>query len=86
MEKNYEEKSGDNCVELCVKALLEVCEPGSKHLEIAVVRKGVDGVDTLDEKIVDEVIKKIEDEKAAAEEAKKRRAQAAEEAARAAQG
>ena len=65
---------------------LEVCEPGSKHLEIAVVRKGVDGVDTLDEKIVDEVIKKIEDEKAAAEEAKKRRAQAAEEAARAAQG
>ena len=69
-----------------MKALLEVCEPGSKHLEIAVVRKGVDGVDTLDEKIVDEVIKKIEDEKAAAEEAKKRRAQAAEEAARAAQG
>ena len=63
-----------------------MCEPGSKHLEIAVVRKGVDGVDTLDEKIVDEVIKKIEDEKAAAEEAKKRRAQAAEEAARAAQG
>ena len=63
LEKNYEEKSGDNCVELCVKALLEVCEPGSKHLEIAVVRKGVDGADTLDEKIVDEVIKKIEDEK-----------------------
>jgi 20S proteasome subunit alpha 4 len=85
LEKNYEEKEGDECIELCIKALLEVCEPGSKHLEVAVVRRGVDGVETLDEAKVDEIIKKIEDEKSAAEEAKKKRAADAEEAARAAQ-
>jgi 20S proteasome subunit alpha 4 len=70
LEKNYEESSGDDTVKLAVKALLEVVEPNSKNIEVAVMRNG-ERLSILTDDAVDEIVKTIIAEKEAAEAAKK---------------
>uniref|UniRef100_A0A6T7X005 Proteasome subunit alpha type n=1 Tax=Pyramimonas obovata TaxID=1411642 RepID=A0A6T7X005_9CHLO len=70
LEKNYEETSGDDTVKLAVRALLEVVEPGSKNIEVAVLRKGAE-LKILEDSEVDAITAVIEADKAAADAAKK---------------
>jgi 20S proteasome subunit alpha 4/ATP-dependent RNA helicase DDX56/DBP9 len=68
-----------------LRALLELVEPSSKNIEIAVVTPG--GTTTLTNENVDALIKKVEEEKQAAEQEKKDKArQRAEDALAAAGG
>jgi hypothetical protein len=52
LEKNYAETSGDETVKLALSALLEVVEPGSKNIEIAVMKRG-ETLTVLDNDTVD---------------------------------
>mmetsp|Transcript_20367 Transcript_20367/g.24454 ORF Transcript_20367/g.24454 Transcript_20367/m.24454 type:complete len:248 (+) Transcript_20367:150-893(+) len=70
LEKNYKEESGEEVIKLAVKALLEVVEPGSKNIEVAVMKKDT-GLEILDDAEVDRLTAVIEEEKAASEAAKK---------------
>lgn len=70
LEKNFEETSGDDTVKLAIKSLMEVVEPGSKNIEIAVMRSDT-GLTFLSDEDVDKFTAEIEAEKAAAEAAKK---------------
>lgn len=70
LEKNYAETSGDETVKLAVKALLEVVEPGSKNIEVAVMRRG-EQLEVLTDEAVDAMVQGIIAEKEAAEAAKK---------------
>lgn len=76
LEKNYAELSGAEAVKLCVRALLEVVESGSKNIEVAVMRRGT-GLTILTDEEVDAVSAEIEADKSKAEEAKKVAAAAA---------
>ena len=60
----------DEATELCVKTLLEVVDSGAKNMEVVVLKRGPDGVQTeqtLPDDVLDAVIAKIE---AAREESK----------------
>lgn len=70
LEKNYSETEDKDTVRLTVKAILEVVEADSKNIEVAVM--GQQGIESLPESRVDELVKEIEEEKAA-EAAKKKR-------------
>ena len=56
------ERSEIECVELAISALLEVVESGGKNIEVGVVRRGV-GLVMLEQEKVDELSKRISDEK-----------------------
>jgi 20S proteasome alpha/beta subunit len=84
LEKHYEETEGEATAKLCARALLELVEPSSKNIEIAVV--GKDGVATMSEEDVDALIKKVEEEKEAADREKKEKARRQAEEALAAAG
>lgn len=70
LEKNYEEKSGEEAIKLAMRSLLEVVEPGSKNIEVCVMKKD-SGLEILSDEEVDRITGVIEEEKAAAEAAKK---------------
>lgn len=70
LEKNYEETTGDDTVKLAVKALLEVVEPGSKNIEVAVMQNDT-GLKILSDEEVDQFTAAVEADKAAADAAKK---------------
>jgi|Transcript_4957 20S proteasome subunit alpha 4 len=86
LEKHFAETTGgEETAKLCLRALLELVEPSSKNIEIAVVTPG--GTTTLTNENVDALIKKVEEEKQAAEQEKKDKArQRAEDALAAAGG
>jgi 20S proteasome alpha/beta subunit len=84
LEKHYEETEGEATAKLCARALLELVEPSSKNIEIAIV--GKDGVATMSEEDVDALIKKVEEEKEAADREKKEKARRQAEEALAAAG
>jgi 20S proteasome alpha/beta subunit len=84
LEKHYEETEGEATAKLCARALLELVEPSSKNIEIAIV--GKDGVATMSEEDVDALIKKVEEEKEAADREKKEKARRQTEEALAAAG
>ena len=56
------ERSETECVELAISALLEVVESGGKNIEVGVVRRG-EGLVMLEQEKVDELSKRISDEK-----------------------
>ena len=84
LEKHYEETEGEVTAKLCLRALLELVEPSSKNIEIAIV--GKDGVATMSEEDVDALIKNVEEEKEAADREKKEKARRQAEEALAAAG
>lgn len=69
LEKNYSEETARDGVTLACRALLEVVEAGGKNIEVAILRKGQQ-LQLLAEDEVEQVVKKIEEEKAAAEKEK----------------
>mmetsp|Transcript_33751 Transcript_33751/g.46734 ORF Transcript_33751/g.46734 Transcript_33751/m.46734 type:complete len:249 (-) Transcript_33751:176-922(-) len=71
LEKNYTETSGDDTVKLAIRALLEVVEPGSKNVEVAVMTRDGGSLRILDDAEVDAITAVIEADKVAAEAAKK---------------
>lgn len=73
LEKNYAETSGDDTVKMALCALLEVVEPGSKNIEMAVMKRG-ESLTILSDDTVDALTAVVEAEKAAAEAAKKKKA------------
>jgi 20S proteasome subunit alpha 4 len=61
LEKGYEEGMSEAAsVKLAVQALLEVVDSGAKNMEVCVVRK--EGSIFLEERVLDEVVKQIEEE------------------------
>ena len=84
LEKHYSETEGDETVKLCLRALLELVEPSSKNIEIAVVSR--DGMRVMSNDDVDAMIKKVEEEKDAADKEKKEKARRQAEEALAAAG
>ena len=85
LEKQYAETSGEETVKLAVRALLELVEPSSKNIEIAVTTK--EGTRTMTDEEVDAMVKAIEVEKEEVDKAKKEKARRqAEEALAAAAG
>ena len=80
LEKHYTEtETTEETTKLCLRALLELVEPSSKNIEIAVVTR--DGTTTMSNEDVDALVKKVEEEKEAADKEKKEKArQRAEEA------
>lgn len=56
------ERSESECVELAISALLEVVESGGKNIEVGVVRRG-EGLVMLEQEKVDELSKRISEEK-----------------------
>ncbi len=61
LEKGYEEGMSEAAsVKLAVQSLLEVVDSGAKNMEVCVVRK--DGSVFLEESVLDEVVKQIEEE------------------------
>ena len=80
LEKHYTEtETTEETTKLCLRALLELVEPSSKNIEIAVVTR--DGTTTMSDEDVDALVKKVEEEKEAADKEKKEKArQRAEEA------
>lgn len=61
LEKGYEESMSETAsVKLAVQALLEVVDSGAKNMEVCVVRK--DETVFLEESVLDEVVKQIEEE------------------------
>tara|TARA_B110000977_G_scaffold171397_2_gene222866 strand:+ start:9497 stop:10207 length:711 start_codon:yes stop_codon:yes gene_type:complete len=80
LEKHYTEtETTAETTKLCLRALLELVEPSSKNIEIAVVTR--DGTTTMSNEDVDALVKKVEEEKEAADKEKKEKArQRAEEA------
>jgi len=56
------ERSESECVELAISALLEVVESGGKNIEVGVLRRG-QGLVMLEQDKVDELSKRISDEK-----------------------
>jgi 20S proteasome subunit alpha 4 len=72
LEKNYAETSGDDTVKLALCALLEVVEPGSKNIEMAVMKRG-ESLTILPDATIDALTAVVEAEKAAAEAAKKKK-------------
>jgi len=72
LEKNYTEdiaKKPDEVLKLAVRALVEVVESGSKTLEIAVMRRG-EQLRILEDNEVEQIVKKIEEEKGPGDESK----------------
>lgn len=72
LEKHVDELddlNGQACINMAIKALLEVVQAGSKNMEVAVMRRG-ESLSILSADEVNEVVKNIEAEKAAAKEAK----------------
>ena len=61
LEKNYKEEEGEEAVHLAVRALIEVVEPTSKTMEVAVVRAGDAGVEAA---ILQQRIRQLEMENA----------------------
>ena len=57
LEKNYEETSGEDTINLTMKALLETVEPASKMIEVAVVT--AQGTRYLTTEEIDAVIKQV---------------------------
>ena len=84
LEKHHEETEGEATTKLCLRALLELVEPSSKNIEIAVVTK--EGTATMSDEDVDALIKKVEEEKEAADKEKKEKARRQAEEALAAAG
>ena len=84
LEKHYAETEGEATAKLCLRALLELVEPSSKNIEIAVVTK--EGTATMSDEDVDALIKKVEEEKEAADKEKKEKARKQAEEALAAAG
>ncbi len=84
LEKHYEELSGEDAIKFTLKALLEVVEPNSKNIEIAVIRSSKTGLEMLSAEEIDALVKTVEEEKAQLDAAKKEKARAAAEAAAAA--
>ena len=80
LEKHYTEtETTAETTKLCLRALLELVEPSSKNIEIAVVTR--DGTTTMSNEDVDALVKKVEEAKEAADKEKKEKArQRAEEA------
>ena len=80
LEKHYTEtETTAETTKLCLRALLELVEPSSKNIEIAVVTR--DGTTTMSNEDVDALVKKVEEEKETADKEKKEKArQRAEEA------
>ncbi len=80
LEKHYTEtETTEETTKLCLRALLELVEPSSKNIEIAVVTR--DGTTTMSNEDVDALVKKVEEEKETADKEKKEKArQRAEEA------
>lgn len=66
LEKNYKEEAGEGAVKLAMRALLEVVEPGSKNIEVAIMKKDA-GLVILTDEEVDRLTAVIEEEKAASE-------------------
>jgi 20S proteasome alpha/beta subunit len=86
LEKHYEDHdlSGEEAIKFTLKALLEVVEPGSKNIEIGVMRSPKSGLEMLSADTIDGMVKSIEDEKAEADKEKKEKARSAAAAAAAA--
>ena len=57
LEKNYEETSGEDTINLTMKALLETVEPASKMIEVAVVT--AQGTRYLSTEEIDAIIKQV---------------------------
>jgi 20S proteasome alpha/beta subunit len=72
LEKQYAETSGEETVKLALRALLELVEPSSKNIEIAIITKS--GLRTMSNDEVDKLVKAIEMEKEEADKAKKEKA------------
>jgi 20S proteasome alpha/beta subunit len=72
LEKQYAETSGEETVKLALRALLELVEPSSKNIEIAIITKS--GLRTMSNDEVDKFVKAIEMEKEEADKAKKEKA------------
>lgn len=71
LEKNWSENMDvAAATQLALKGLLEVVEPNSKALEVAIMTK--DGAKYLTEQELETMVKSIEDAKKAAEEAKEK--------------
>ena len=65
LEKNYKEEEGEEAVHLAVRALIEVVEPTSKTMEVAVVRAGDAGVEVMSEEDLDALVKAVQAKKEA---------------------
>lgn len=75
LEKNVadlEDLSGQACVDMAVKSLLEVVQAGSKNMEVAVMRRG-EALSILNASEVDEIVVRIEAEKEAEKAAAKKK-------------
>ena len=75
LEKEYEEAAEkpneeESMTDLAIRALLEVVESGSAHIEIAIMRNGK-SLEMLEDKKIDDIVKKIEEEKEKEKEKKK---------------
>ena len=64
LEKNYKEEEGEDAVHLAVRALIEVVEPSSKTMEVAVVRAGDAGVQVMSQEDLDALAQAVEAKKA----------------------
>ena len=69
LKKQYADTSGLETVKLALRAVLELVEPSSKNIEVAIVdRKGLRIMPSDD---IDEIVKLIEDEKEYADKQRK---------------
>ena len=58
------EEEGEDAVHLAVRALIEVVEPSSKTMEVAVVRAGDAGVQVMSQEDLDALVQAVEAKKA----------------------
>ena len=64
LEKNYEEDMSEEAtIKLAIKSLLEVVQTGNRNIEIAIMRPG-EQLKLLPDSNIDEVVAKLEEEKA----------------------
>jgi 20S proteasome subunit alpha 4 len=68
--------SDEGAERLAVRALMETVEAGGKNIEVAVLKKGVDGMRILSDEEVDAHVAKIEEDKARQAEQGRRPSQA----------
>jgi 20S proteasome subunit alpha 4 len=69
LERHYAIASGHDVVKLALRALLELVEPASKNIEIAIVAE--DGLSILSSDAIDSLITEVEGEKVEVEKVKK---------------
>ncbi|KAI3387103.1 hypothetical protein SNEBB_006805 [Seison nebaliae] len=74
LEKNYfslENLNENECVKLCLRALLEVVQSGSRNVELAVMKRGKK-LELIEPEEIQRFLKEIEEEQEKAENEKKR--------------